>query len=149
MPCVYITLCKHLSHLFCAPMLTSVNAFSPFRGICDVSHLPLPRDHPAERHSPLFLAVWNVPLPLLCRQHQDRLPGRDWQESAAPRQSKLKTTESGALPLSVSPFPIQKGRSWGGSPRWFNETDSLNRTAGGFGSCLVVSWPNQAGSERV
>ena len=91
----------------------------PCRGICDVSHLPLPRDHPAEGHSSLFPAVWDMPLPLLRRQHQDRLPGCDRQEGAAPRQSQLKAMKTGLPVLSWPPFPPQKGRVGVGRPPWF------------------------------
>lgn len=52
-----------------------------------------------------------MPLPLLCRQHQDRFPGCDRQESTASRQSQLKTLETG-LPLfsrPTSPSRIEAG----------------------------------------
>lgn len=117
-----------------------------------MSHLPLPRDHPAEGHSPLFLAVRDVPLPLLRRQHQDRFPGCDGKEGAAPRQSQLKGHQNwAALPLSALSLSPSKGPKLGSdAPLIFAEKkDSLNRTAGGFGCRLVVLWPDRAGSERV
>lgn len=88
---------------------------SPCRGIRDVSHLPLPRDHLAEGHSPLLPAVWNVPLPLLRGQHQDRLPGCDGQEGAAPRQSQLKPPGPGPRPL----WSPSEGRRADGTPPGF------------------------------
>lgn len=62
-----------------------------------------------------------MPLPLLRRQHQDRLPGRDGQESTAPRQSQLKTLEAG-LPLLSRPTAPSRAEAGNGRPR-----DLLNR----------------------
>ena len=115
------------------------------RGIRDVSHLPLPRDHPAERHSPLFLAVWDLPLPLLSRQHQDRFPGCDGQEGAAPRQSQLKANKTG-LPRSslCLPFPRQKGGSWDGMPLdLLKELSESNCGRVWLSVSCVMAWPGR------
>lgn len=132
---------------FCTVMFSKLSSH-PCRGICDVSHLPLSRDHPAEGYSSLFPAVWDVPLPLLRRQHQDRFPGCDGQEGAAPRQSQLKAIKKGSPSSLGLIFPLR--RTEAGVGRLLDLLkDSLNRTAGGFGCCLVVSWPDPTGSERV
>lgn len=101
----------------------------PYRGIRDVSHLPIPRDHPAEGHSPLFLAVWNVPLSLLSRQHQDRLPGCDGQEGAAPRQSQLNTIKPGLGHLSRPPLsPIRRADAEVAHPLPFDSLKGLSES---------------------
>uniref|UniRef100_A0A3B1J2J8 Eukaryotic translation initiation factor 2 subunit beta n=1 Tax=Astyanax mexicanus TaxID=7994 RepID=A0A3B1J2J8_ASTMX len=63
-------------------------------GVCDVPHVSVPRDHPAEGHSAVLPAVRDVPFPLLRGQHQNRLPGRHRKTSAASCQSQLIPTRN-------------------------------------------------------
>ncbi len=107
------------------PALSSM--FLCCRGVCDVPHVSVSWHNLAEGHASVFPAVWDVSLPLLRRQHQDRIPGRDGQESAAACQSQL------------TPVPRPSHLTH------LRSTTKLNKSthAGYYLVCSGSSWPSQ------
>jgi len=122
----------------CACVVVNVCDVLSCRGICNVSHVSIAWNDPAERHATLLSAVWNMRLPLLRCQHQVWLPGSHWQT--------CRYTSKNCIALDVSDVPsfalfcLSAGYSWTILGRLFDRSALMTFLALHMLFCFLGTW---------